>query len=464
MLAAEPGILLEGYCGEYHDEDGSDEEHHFNAPNVKFVLYRDGTMVVSGSGNMESYLNYEDCCTKYRIRDQMPWYNHRDKIKKLIIEDGITKIGWNNFWGCVNLESIRWPDTLRSVYSSAFEGCTSLEEVTLPACVNEWFDFVFAGCTGLKKVTLEPGVQFGEPEGYHYGSNMFRDCTMLETVVLPENMKVIPERFLLGCPNIREFRIPEGVVAFGSYPAFMCPEKVTLPGSVKYLTYGAFEGCTTLEELQLPEGLESIEEAFVGCKNLKSLEIPATVKDFGYGTFMKSGIEEITLPDGMEKIQEKMFFQCRKLKNIRIPDSVRYIDENAFFGCTNLRRVVLPGNLMKICGYAFAYCENLIQVQWNPAQESGYRFFSFSFLGCTKLKEFTIPENTVEIGNMFVGCKRITVKVRCTSDTFQESPFFEGFPQSAAVIVPKGKIREFKNVFLKYETDTYKIRVREGDV
>ena len=471
VLAAESVILLKGYCGECHNEDGNEDVNHFNAPNVKFVLYRDGTMVVSGSGDMESYLDYEDCCTKHRIKDQMPWYGHRDRIKKLIIKDGITKIGWNNFAGCVNLESIKWPSTLESVYPYAFKGCTSLKEVTLPACVDEWFDHIFEGCTGLKKAILEPGVQFGEPEiqygevdSRHYGSNMFRDCTMLETVILPKNLKVIPVKFVFGCPNLRKFYIPEEIVFLGSYPASLCPKKVTLPKTLKHLGYGAFEDCVTLEELLLPDGLRSISTSFIGCKNLKFLKIPSSVLYFGYGAFMESGIEEITLPGNMETISERMFYKCRNLKEIRIPDSVRYINREAFLGCTNLRKVVLSQYLREIQPYAFAYCKNLTRVRWNPYGGWECQLADFAFLGCRKLEEFIIPEEIAQLGNMFGGCKGIKVKVRCTSDTFWGTNFFKDFPQTATIVVPKGKIGEFREAFLEFETDTYKIRVREGDV
>ena len=460
--SAESKILHEGYCGYYENRyfDGYD---HFNAENAKFTLYEDGTMVISGNGKMESYNNYDDCCTKYRIEDEMPWYKYCDKITHLIIEDGITAIGDYNFFECKNLETIKWSGNLESVGEGAFGNCISLKEVSLPASVKEWYTGVFWKCTGLKNATLEKGVQFGTPGGFAFGRKMFHGCTSLEYVILPEDLLVLPEGFVSECPNIKEFEIPKTLVSMGSYPASLCPEMVILPETVKYLTWDAFYGCENLKELILPDGLLSINGSIVkGCVNLKSLDIPNTVTELGYGVFMESGVESVHLPDGIGNIREYLFYNCKNLKEIKIPESVKEIGWNSFSGCESLKTVTLPKKLTSILWEAFSGCINLESVEWKPRKKGVFDFYRDCFKNCKKLKEFTIPEKTNILGNMFSGCEKVKVKVLCSSEKITESFLKkQNFPQTATLLVPKGKIKEFKKVTSKFETDTYKIRVRE---
>ena len=460
--SAKSKVLHEGYCG-YLEDRNWDDIDHFNGPNVKFRLYDDGTMVISGHGKMESYLYYEDCCIKYKIEDEMPWYKYRNKIKKLVIEDGITEIGWNNFLECRNLESIQWPSTLERVYTGAFKNCTSLVEVTLPASVKEWYYCVFEGCTALKKVTLEEGVQFGEPGGFGFGRKMFQDCASLEEVIFPENLDVIPSQFVRGCPDIKKFNIPQNLVSIGSYPTSLCPEKLVLPETIKYLDTGAFYGCKTLEELILPDGLQSISESVIGgCDNLRFLVIPESVTYFEIAAFKNSGIETIQLPKGMKVIRRYMFEGCTNLKEIRIPNRVEEIEDKAFLGCSSLKKVVLPKKLKEIGVEAFSGCTNLEKVVWKPTKNGYCEFYKYCFKDCKKLKQFTIPEKTTLLGRMFTGCSDVKVKILCSSEKLMDYFFLDhSFPKEATLLVPKGKLKEFQKVISKFETDTYKIRVRE---
>ena len=460
--SAKSKILHEGYCGDYQNTEDDDFDH-FNSENVKFTLYKDGTMVISGEGKMENYNDYDDCCTKYRIEDQMPWYQYRDKIKKVILEDGITGVGDHNFWGCKNLESIQWSKNLQSVGDLAFRGCSSLKEVTLPASVKEWKVCVFRECVGLKKVTIEDGVQFGEPGDNYYGRAMFLECSSLETVILPDDLEVIPASFVKGCPKIKEFNFPSKPVSLGSYPASLCPEKLVLPETIKYLMPGAFFDCKNLEELILPEGLQSIDESVIGgCENLKSLVIPDSVTKFEMYAFENSSIETVQLPKGMKVIPENMFAGCKNLKEIKIPNSVKKIENKAFLGCSSLKKVVLPKNLKEIGVEAFSGCTNLEKVVWKPTKNGYCEFYKYCFKDCKKLKQFTIPEKTTLLGRMFTGCSDVKVKILCSSEKLMDYFFLDhSFPKEATLLVPKGKLKEFLEVISKFETDTYKIRVRE---
>lgn len=55
-----------------------------------------------------------------------------DKVDTIIIEEGISEIGFSAFYHCESLKSITLPDSLQSIGNSAFNGCSSLESISCP--------------------------------------------------------------------------------------------------------------------------------------------------------------------------------------------------------------------------------------------------------------------------------------------------------------------------------------------
>ena len=51
-----------------------------------------------------------------------PWYSQREKINKVVIENGVTNIGSYAFNGCVNFTSITIPNSVTSIGNYAFAG------------------------------------------------------------------------------------------------------------------------------------------------------------------------------------------------------------------------------------------------------------------------------------------------------------------------------------------------------
>ena len=86
----------------------------------------------------------------------------------------------------------------------------------------------------------------------------------------------------------------------------------------------------------------------------------------------------------------------------------------------------------------------------------------FCFENCKKLKKFTLPEGTTKAVRMFRGCSKVKVKVFCPRKKLNKYFFmYQEFPTTATILVPKEKPEEYKAQIAKFETDTYKIQVRE---
>jgi len=116
--------------------------------NLTWTLSNDGTLVISGTGNM----------TMIRFFDDTTWYRYRENIKKVIIEDGVTSVGDDAFYECTNLASVNIPDSITIIGSSAFSDCTSLTSVNIPDSVTIIKDYAFQH-TSLTSVTIPRSVE-----------------------------------------------------------------------------------------------------------------------------------------------------------------------------------------------------------------------------------------------------------------------------------------------------------------
>ena len=103
-----------------------------------YALYSDGTLLISGSGDM----------TNYHSLNSAPWYDNRDMVYQVVIEEGIRKIGNQAFRNCTNLCAVTLPGSLEIIGGNSFIGCSSLVSITLPSSITEIQAWAFSG-TGI---------------------------------------------------------------------------------------------------------------------------------------------------------------------------------------------------------------------------------------------------------------------------------------------------------------------------
>ena len=100
-------------------------------------------------------------------------------IQKIVLPDGIIKIGNNAFDGCVGLNDIEFPESLETINQYAFNDCTSLTTITIPAAVKLIGKYAFCN-SSLTSATLKStsgwktGIISIEKTGY---GNSYRTMT-----------------------------------------------------------------------------------------------------------------------------------------------------------------------------------------------------------------------------------------------------------------------------------------------
>lgn len=173
-LAAEP---TSGTCGE----------------NVTWKL-ENGTLTISGTGNMEDY----DSISTYA-----PWTNLRKAITAVTINKGITSIGSTAFYGCSNLTSVTVADSVTTIRGLAFGGCSELSSVEIPHNVTNIGNQAFWGCSSLTNVSIPNSVT-------QIGNQAFASSG-LTNVTIPNSVTSIGDGAFDCCTNLKNVSISEGI-------------------------------------------------------------------------------------------------------------------------------------------------------------------------------------------------------------------------------------------------------------
>ncbi len=260
-------IYISG-CGECKRTDVCGE-------NLTWTLDENGTLTISGTGEMANPWD----------TDGLPWLNEPSEIKRVVIEEGVTTIGSEVFYGCTNLTDVTIPNTVTRLYARVFYGCTSLESITMPDSITTVSSSIFSGCTNLTDVKLSASITTIEPY-------MFSGCTGLKTITIPENIDTIDRSAFSGCTNL-ESVIIEGINTsiIGDYNFEDCEnlKHIIKPGGVRGLPTYSFSGCKSLTSIEIHRELRTLGTgALSGCSNIESITISENVKfiewDFCSGT------------------------------------------------------------------------------------------------------------------------------------------------------------------------------------
>ena len=303
-----------------------------------------------------------------------------EKMRSITIPSTVTAIGAGAFQNCSSLTPINLPSDLRKIGDNAFFGCKNITAISVPSAIEEIgfkafsntgletiritsssaidsLDSTFVNCTKLKSAFLDCSLK-DVTDGSNSFVNVFEDCTNLETVSCPVNLKVVGQDSFFKCHGLKKVILPTGLKEIG-YRAFAdCTslKTIKIPNTVEAIGKSAFEHCTGITKMYIPDSVQVIKDsAFANSYyGLTSIRLPSKLKEISAGTFSYCwSLAAVQMPDNLKIIGDKAFYNCTSLHKLDIPDSVEIIGNMAFYENCGVTARKLPANLREIGQYAF---------------------------------------------------------------------------------------------------------------
>ena len=296
-------------------------------------------------------------------------------LRTITIPDEVTNLVIKGyaFTGCSSLtnETVSKLAQLAqgSIYTYAFCGLTGITEVT----TSYTNDYYFSDCTNLKKVTILNPLSDGG-----FGQRVFRNCTNLITVVLPDNATAINSDMFNGNYKLQEVNMPNSLITIGS---------------------GAFNGCNRLTNINIPDSVTAINNnAFQGCTKLATVTIGKNAKyTLGQYAFQGSGIIDEYVTDIIahaSTINSDVFERCNSLINVVVPAFANYM----FSDCANLKTAKSTGssNFTSTGSYTF---DGSAQLESVVIADGTTTIGNCVFRDCTSLKTVYLPSSITTATN-----------------------------------------------------------------
>jgi hypothetical protein len=276
---------------------------------VDFILRKDGTLKLTGVGDMYSY---------YR-ESFVPWSPYQSSIKELDVAAGVTSLSDWALYKCSSLSKVVFADgsKLASVGMNAFDNCSSLASVELPSGVTSISWNAFAHCGALTDLYLPDGVAWiGGGSGY--------DFTKESTVTLSVARGTYAEQWAKD-HNVRYTSREPAAIASGT-----CGDGLTWKLS--------------------GDGVLSIDGEGAMASYASESDVPWSQ--------YRGSIKELDVAAGVTSLSDWALYKCSSLSKVVFADGSKLasVGMNAFDNCSSLASVELPSGVTSISWNAFAHC------------------------------------------------------------------------------------------------------------
>ncbi len=347
------------------------------------------------------------------------WYIGESTITKVVVPEGIEKIGCYAFANLTGLEEIVLPSTLEAIEYGAFYGCTSLQKIT------------FSGENNLKIINQE-AFELCDLQGVIDLSAVcvisdyaFAGNKELEGIVTSDTLLSIGEYAFAGCKKLSDVTITAPKVKYGPYAFTDCEALTSFYVNAAVLPEGMFYECKSLKTVTVGPDVNEIGEFAFRDTAVEKLEVKE-----GNKTFKVQSADYILSADGKQlvavaaslsgeftaqnvgdaqitSLADGAFSHNRKITSVNLPQ-VTAIGDYAFGSSDRIESVTL-GTLEKIGEYAFFETKITELPTFDANTKIGKYAFSFTDITYVYIPDdMTVPEGmfaqcdqlaTIEIGN-----------------------------------------------------------------
>lgn len=232
-----------------------------------------------------------------------------DDCENLVIPEGVTAIAKDVFRENTKIKSVNFPESLRSIGSSAFRGCTGITQIALNDDLEK-IGFDAFRWTALRNVEIPSNVNDISMSAFNCEMHVVE--TNFDFIDFDGILYDYYETKLIIYPSLKlqkHYDVPDGIQeidAFAFEDSFL--QSISLPETIKVLGMNIFNGCNNLTNLTInvddPNEIEVHKDCFngfekrqcklivpYGCKTKYSSHI--MFKDFLSIEEMKSEEQEV---------------------------------------------------------------------------------------------------------------------------------------------------------------------------
>ena len=349
----------------------------------------DSTLTISGTGDMDDYDPGKD-----------PWHHYISKINKIILPEGLSKIGSWAFYNVVNLKEITIPASVTQInkYAFTYVGLDNDNGCTL----------TFAQGSKLSSIEKEAFKSFKGNVDLHECTNLttigkyvFTSGYFLEKITIPASVEIIDDYAFWNVGS----KLDNGCTL-----TFAQGSKLS---SIGNYAFKAFKGdidwleCTSLTTIG--------QYAFSGAVNLEKITIPASVETIAENAFenVGSGLSNgciLTVAQGskLSSIGSNAFKAFKGTIDLHECTSLATIYQYTFSDAIYLKEISIPASVVRFEAYAF--------------KNVGSKLSKGCTLTIAQGSKFKFPK-----ANAFNGFKGDIDLRECTSLTIIHKNTFEGY-------------------------------------
>lgn len=270
-------------------DDGEIAGADFNDGTMHWIISTDGVLTISGTGDTPDYGNGANA----------PWYAYRNQIYSVVVEEGITGLGYAAFSDLSNVTTIDLPTSLTKLGAYCFYNCSNLENIDLPEGVQKLEEYLFYGCESLTSIVIPEGVT------EITGNCVFSSCNALTGIFLPATL--------------------EGITGSWMFEAPTCITDIYFAGTL-------YQWLNIQFNYYHSAPMQSPCNLYINSEKLTNLIIPDDVTSIPNYAFQHVNLNSVTIPSNVTSIGERAFYGS-SVQSVRMADSVASVGTNAFADC-----------------------------------------------------------------------------------------------------------------------------------
>ena len=274
----------------------------FNDGTMHWSISAGGVLTISGEGDTPDYGNGSNA----------PWYAYRNQIYSVIVEDGITGLGYAAFSDLSNASTIDLPTSLTKLGAYCFYNCSSLENIDLPEGLQEIEHYLFYNCDSLSTIIIPEGITAIS------GAYAFSSCQALTSIYFPASLESMDARWAFERTAITDIHFSGTLSQWLNIDFVYNADSVPMQQPCNLYINGE-----KLTNLIIPDDVTSIPNYAFQYVNLNSVTIPSNVTSIGEYAFYGSSVQSVRMADSVTSVGTNAFAKCSSL------DKVYYIGDQS---------------------------------------------------------------------------------------------------------------------------------------